>query len=157
MSLPQADSIEILARPVASAAGLEVRRVQLLAHRLPLTIQVFVQRIDGGDVSLEQCAALSGPLGDALEAAELLTQAYVLEISSPGIGEELHSERDFNSFRGFPVEVLQRPPQGGDRLRQGLLLGRDPQQLLLNDRGRTVRIPRSEVVRVRLITPQDDS
>ncbi len=156
MSLPPIDSIEILARPVAAAAGLEVRRVQLLSHRLPLTIQVFVQRTDGGDVSLEQCAALSAPLGDALEAAELLTQAYVLEISSPGIGEELHSERDFSSFRGFPVEVLQRSPEAGERLRQGLLLGRDPQMLLLNDRGRTLRIPRSEVVRVRLVTPRDD-
>lgn len=157
MSLPPVDSIEALARPVAAAAGLEVRGVQLLCHRLPLTVQVFVQRSDGGDVSLDQCAALSAPLGDALEAAELLPQAYVLEISSPGIGEELHSDRDFSSFRGFPVEVLQRRPDGAERLRQGLLLVREEQMLLLNDRGRTLRIPRSEVVRVRLVTPHDDS
>lgn len=156
MTLPSPDSIEVLARRVADPAGLEVRGVQLLAHRLPLTVQVFVQRSDGGDVSLEQCAALSGPLGDALEAAGLLPQAYVLEISSPGIGEELHSERDFSSFRGFPVEALQRCADGGERPRQGLLLGRDEQMLLLNDRGRTVRIPRDEVVRVRLITPRED-
>lgn len=131
--------------------------MHLLSHRLPLTVQVFVQRSDGGDVSLEQCAALSAPLGEALEASGLLIQAYVLEISSPGIGEHLESDRDFTSFRGFPVEVLRRGADGREQRREGLLLGRDAQVVLLNDRGRTVRIPRAEVVRVQLVTPRDSS
>jgi len=156
VTLPSPEAIAQLARSTAQPLGLEVRGVQLLAHRIPMTVQVLVQCSDGSDVSLDQCAGLSGPLGEALEASELLLQAYVLEISSPGIGEELLSERDFSSFRGFPVEVLQRGADGGERPRQGLLLGRDEQMLLLNDRGRTLRIPRSEVVRVRLITPQQD-
>lgn len=141
---------------MAQPAGLELRGVHLLAHRLPLTVQVFVQRCDGGDVSLEQCAALSGPLAEALEASGLLAQAYVLEISSPGIGEVLHSDRDFTSFRGFPVVVVRRDTEGRDQRREGLLLGRDEQVVLLNDRGRTVRIPRSEVLTVQLVTPSDD-
>ena len=98
MSQPAPDAIESLARQVAEPSGLEVRGVHLLSHRLPLTVQVFVQRADGSDVSLDQCAALSGPLGEALEAAALLPGAYVLEISSPGIAEQLSSDRDFTSF-----------------------------------------------------------
>ena len=156
VSLPSPEAIESLANAVAASSGLAVRGVHLLSHRLPLTVQVFVQRADGGDVSLEQCAALSGPLGEALESAELLGSAYVLEISSPGIGEELSSDRDFASFRGFPVEVVSREAEGREQRRQGLLLGRDEQMLLLNARGRTVRIPRPEVQQVRLVTPSDD-
>jgi ribosome maturation factor RimP len=157
VTLPPSEAIEHLARQTAQPLGLEVRGVQLLCHRLPMTVQVFVQCGDGSDVSLEQCASLSGPLGEALEASELLQQAYVLEISSPGIGEELLSDRDFSSFRGFPVRVLRRRDDGSEQAAEGLLLSRDAAAVLLNVRGRTQRIPRESVLRVLLVQPHDDS
>jgi ribosome maturation factor RimP len=149
-------ALEHLARGVAIGAELTVVGIRLLSHRIPVTIQVLVQRADGLDVSLDECASISAPLGEALEASGLISFAYVLEVSSPGIGEDLASDRDFTSFRGFPVEVL-RHSEGAEQVREGLLLGRDESMLLLNVRGRTVRIPRDEVLRVRLICPTDDS
>jgi len=157
VTLPSPEAIAQLARSTAQPLGLEVRGVQLLAHRIPMTVQVLVQCSDGSDVSLDQCAGLSGPLGEALEASELLLQAYVLEISSPGIGEELFSDRDFNSFRGFPVRVQRRRDDGSEQAAEGLLLGRDDTAVLLNVRGRTQRIPRDAVLRVLLVQPHDDS
>ncbi|MEA5423501.1 ribosome assembly cofactor RimP [Synechococcus sp. CCY9202] len=142
-----------LAAPVASTLALEVREVQLHTHRIPLTLQVVVQRSDGADINLDECAGLSGPLGEAIEASGLLTEAYVLEITSPGIGEDLHEDRDFRSFRGFPVEVSFHDPKGLRTSLEGLLLERDATDVRLNQRGRTVRIPRDAVIRVRLITP----
>ncbi|MFZ0406523.1 MAG: ribosome assembly cofactor RimP [Cyanobium sp.] len=156
---PELDAaLQQLASGVASDSGLTVLAIRLLSHRIPLTVQVLVQRADGLDVSLDECARFSAPLGEALEASELLGLSYVLEVSSPGIGEDLASDRDYTSFRGFPVQVVVRQAEGGgEQLRQGLLLGRDERMVLLNMRGRTVRIPREEVVRVRLICPTDDS
>jgi len=118
-------------------------------------VQVQVRRADGSDVSLDECAAFSAPLGEALDAAELLEAPFVLEVSSPGIGEELCTDRDFASFRGFPVEVLRRAADGSETLREGLLLQRDDHSVHLNIRGRTSRIPRQEVARVRLVSPRD--
>lgn len=136
------------------AAGLAVKGVELLSNRIPMTLRVLVQRSDGSDVSLDDCAALSGPLGEALETGQLLEAAYVLEVSSPGIGEELLSDRDFASFRGFPVAVQRCGAAGAPSSSlEGLLLGRDGGAVLLNQRGRTVRIPRDEVQRVRLTSP----
>ncbi|MEI7952826.1 MAG: ribosome assembly cofactor RimP [Synechococcaceae cyanobacterium ELA182] len=150
-------ALQNLANGVASDLGLAVKAIRLLSHRLPLTVQVLVQRADGLDVSLDECARFSGPLGEALETSGLLSLAYVLEVSSPGIGEVLASDRDFTSFRGFPVEVLHHAEGSAEQVRQGLLLGRDERMVLLNMRGRTVRIPREEVLVVRLICPTDDS
>ncbi len=149
-------ALEELARSVAVGSELTVVGIRMLSHRIPVTIQVLVQRADGVDVNLDECANISAPLGEALEASGLLNFAYVLEVSSPGIGEELASDRDFTSFRGFPVAVL-RHSDGAEQQREGLLLGRDESMVLLNVRGRTVRIPREEVLRVRLICPTDDS
>ncbi len=156
MPHPLIADLERLADLVAAQAGLELQGVDVLTHRIPMTVRVRVQRRDGTDVSLDECAALSGPLGEALEASGLIESAYVLEVSSPGIGDDLRSDRDFDSFRGFPVEVLRRESDGGPSRLTGLLLGRDAQTLLLNLRGRTVRIPREEVEQVRLTSPEAD-
>jgi ribosome maturation factor RimP len=154
---PLTDDLETLARPVAEAAQLRIQSLEVLAHRVPLTVVVRVQRADGTDVSLDECAQVSGPLAEAIELSGLLAIAYVLEVSSPGIGDDLHSDRDFVSFRGFPVEVLRRDPTGAELRRTGLLLGRDEQVVQLNERGRILRIPRDEVLRVRLTEAPPDS
>jgi ribosome maturation factor RimP len=153
---PIAAELDELASRIAAAMGFGVKGVQVLSHRIPLTVQVLVKRADGGDVSLDECAALSAPLGEAIEAAGLLEMAYVLEVSSPGVGEELLSDRDFTSFRGFPVQVRRRATDGAETAQEGLLLGRDDQAVLLNIRGRSLRLPRNEVVGVRLISPTAD-
>ncbi|MFN9546127.1 MAG: ribosome assembly cofactor RimP [Cyanobacteriota bacterium] len=155
MSHPLIPPLTDLARRVAEPAGLTVRQVQLLTHHIPQTVQVVVERSDGGDVTLEACAALSGPLGEALEEAGLIDSAYVLEVSSPGLGDVLETDRDFTSFRGFPVEVRLRPDGGSPASRTGLLLGRSEDSLTINVRGRTVRLPWGAVLEVRLTHSQD--
>jgi ribosome maturation factor RimP len=152
---PLTADLERLAHQAAAPCQLAVVGVEVLTHRIPMTVQVQVRRADGSDVSLDECAAFSAPLGEALDAAELLGDPFVLEVSSPGIGEELCTDRDFTSFRGFPVEVLRRAADGSETLREGLLLQRDDHSVHLNIRGRTSRIPRQEVARVRLVSPRD--
>jgi ribosome maturation factor RimP len=153
---PAVSEIEQLARRVGSPSQLEVVGVQLFTHRIPMTVEVRLRRADGADLTLEECAAFSAPLGEAIESSGLLEASYVLEISSPGVGEDLLTDRDFDSFRGFPVEVLRRDSSGAELPREGLLLGRDSQAVLINLRGRGIRIPRSEVVRVRLVSSTTD-
>ena len=152
---PLIPELERLVSQVAAAAGFQVCGVQLLTHRIPMTLQVQLRLADGGDVSLDNCASFSGLLDDALEAASLIEEAYVLEISSPGIGEELKDDRDFRSFRGFPIEVQFRDAKGETVCSEGLLLERDDTSVHLNLRGRTKRIPRCDLISVRLVTPTE--
>ena len=157
MAHPLIPELEALARRHLEAGGFELRGIQLFTHRIPTTLQVLVQRRDGRDISLDECAGLSAPLGEAIEAAALLPEAYVLEVSSPGVSEVLHDDRDFRSFRGFPVDVHSRDASGNDQHREGLLLERTAEAVLLNVRGRTTRIPRDSVIAVRLVTPSSDN
>ena len=150
-------AVEQLAGGIAAAHGCALVAVHWLSHRIPVTLQITVQRSDGSDISLDECAGLSAPLSEAIDAAGLLTDAYVLEISSPGIGEELSSDRDFRSFRGFPVAVVYTDAKGAEQRSEGLLLERDDETIRLNRRGRVKSIPRSDVIGVYLVTPQSDN
>ena len=125
----------------------------MLTHMSPMTLEVQIRHSTGTDVSLDDCAGFSGVLGDALETSTLLTEAYVLEISSPGIGDQLIEDRDFQTFRGFPVEVIQRDKHDSEQRLDGLLLERSDDELQINIRGRIKRISRDRVIGVRLTSP----
>lgn len=118
-----------------------------------MTLEVQIRHSSGADVSLDDCAGFSGVLGDAIEASTLIPDAYVLEISSPGIGDLLSSDRDFETFRGFPVEVHHRAMDNIEQRLEGLLLERDADTLQINIRGRIKRIPLDFVIGVRLTSP----
>ena len=150
---PLLPELETLATSVAADQGFELCGIQLLTHLAQMTLEVHIRRSNGVDVNLDDCACFSGTLGEALESAQLLTEAYVLEISSPGIGETLSSDRDFQTFRGFPVEVVHRDRDDTEQRLEGLLLERDEDTLQINIRGRIKRLPRDHVLIVRLTSP----
>lgn len=155
MPHPLHDELQALARPLAAELGFELCGLQVQTHRVPMTVLVQLRPAGGGDVSLDDCARFSALMGEALETPNLLDEPYVLEVSSPGIPEELRDDRDFRSFRGFPVVVTVRDGEGSEHPREGLLLERDEQAVHLNVRGRRSRIARSEVIAVHLTSPSE--
>jgi ribosome maturation factor RimP len=119
----------------------------------PMTVQIQIRRPSGDDVTLDDCAGFSAPMGQALENSALLTEAYVLEISSPGIGEHLQSDRDFQTFRRYPVDVIQRDTEGTQHKHSGTLLERTENHIKISIHGRIKQIPRDCVVSVELTSP----
>ncbi len=153
MPHPLLPELEILASDTAAERGYEVCAVQLLTHHKPITMQVQIRQIGGGDVSLDDCAVFSSPMGEAIEVSQIIQEEYVLEISSPGISDELKNERDFNTFKGFPVEVTIEKKNKSKLQSTGLLHERSNDHLLLNIKGRMKRIPLEEIRQVRLVSP----
>jgi ribosome maturation factor RimP len=80
----------------------------------------------------------------------MIPDAYVLEVSSPGISRQLNTDREFISFKGFPVVISTSEPYEGKQEWIGNLMRRDETKIYLNQKGRVVQIPRSLVTRVQL-------
>lgn len=137
-----------LATPIAADLGLEIIEVSFLTHSSPPVLRVDL-RNPLGEVGLEDCERMSRALETQLDASGTIPDAYVLEISSPGIADELTSDRDFVSFKSFPVVVETDPPHKGKREWSGRLVDRNPDAVRLNQRGRTISLPRACVIRVR--------
>ena len=118
-----------------------------------MTMQVQIRHAGGGDVSLDDCAKFSTPMGEAIEASQILNEKYVLEISSPGINAQLITDRDFQTFKGFPIEVTFRDNKSSELHQAGLLHERSEDHLHLNIKGKISRIPRENVIEVSLTSP----
>ncbi len=119
----------------------------------PMKIQIQIKHQNGGDVSLEDCARFSQSIEDRIEAAQLLNNSYVLEISSPGLNDILETEKEFETFKGFPIEVSTTSNSTSPILKIGLLHKRSKDHLLINVKGKLSKIPLENVIQVRLTNP----
>ena len=153
MPHPLLPDLKDLASATAVGHGFELADLQVLAHMQPMTVQIQIRRSNGDDVTLDDCAGFSAPMGEALENSSVLSEAYVLEISSPGIGEQLQSDRDFQTFRRYPVDVIHRDTEGIQQRHSGTLLERTEDLIRISIHGRIKQISRDSVISVELTSP----
>ncbi len=75
----------------------------------------IVVLIDGDEgVNIDYCASVSRQLGHRLEENEVLSNAYVLEVSSPGLDHPLMNNRQYikNVGREVKVETAEKTMKG---------------------------------------------
>jgi ribosome maturation factor RimP len=154
MSHPLVPQILDLAAPIATSLGLEVVAAVFHTHQRPPVLRVDVQNRQA-DTSLEDCERMSRAFDTALDQTALIAEAYVLEISSPGLSRSLTSDREFISFRGFAATVTASEAYQGQREWTGSLIRRDQVAVYLNQKGRTLSIPRHLVTKVQLVEGQE--
>lgn len=143
-----------LAAPIADSVGLEIVDAVFQTNQSPPVLRVDVRNPAQEDTGLNDCERLSIALTEALDESNLIPDAYVLEVSSPGVSDVLSSDRDFQVFKGFPVEVRLIEPYKNKQIWQGSLIGRDDDKLTLNLKGRPIKIPRELVQSVQLSTEE---
>jgi ribosome maturation factor RimP len=149
MTHPLIPSVLELASPIASQLHLEVVDAVFHTHQNPPILRVDIRNLST-DTGLDDCERMSHALETALDAASIIPEGYVLEVSSPGVSDTLSSDRDFRSFRGFPVLVTTQQPFQGNTQWIGNLVGRDDETVRVTQRGRVIAIPRATVAQVQL-------
>ncbi|XWK86600.1 MAG: ribosome maturation factor RimP [Phormidium sp.] len=149
MTHPLVPQIIEIANPIAEALCLEVVGIVFHTNQSPPVLRVDI-RNPVQDTSLDDCERMSRALETSLDATDVIPDAYVLEISSPGISRHLSSDREFISFKGFTVLVNTSEPYEGKSEWRGKLIKRDETSVYLNQKGRAIAIPRPLITRVQL-------
>ena len=149
MAHPLVPQIIDLATPVAEELGLEVVGVVFHTNQSPPVLRVDI-RNPQQDTGLNDCERMSRALEASLDGSDIIPDAYVLEVSSPGISRQLTTDREYLTFKGFPVIVSTSQPYDGQKEWIGQLIRRDEISVYLNQKGRVVEIPRTLISRVLL-------
>ena len=116
-----AQEVISIIEPVAGDLGLEVVDVEYVTERGRWILRVYIDK--PGGVSVEDCALLSNEIGDLLDAKQIVSGAYVLEVSSPGLNRPLRKERDFVWATGKRIKAKTKVPINGRRNFTGKLEG----------------------------------
>ena len=153
MSKQTITELKKIASQAAGNNGFDVINLEMFTHSSPLSIQIHIRNKDPQKyVTIDDCSLLSHPIDEAIQSSSILNKPFTLEISSEGIGDELNKDRDFETFKGFPIEVIYLDIKRIEQHTKGLLLKKSDNDLQINQKGKIHRIPFQDVISVRLTT-----
>ena len=119
---------EELLKPIVEAAGVEIYDVEYVKEGSDFYLRCY---IDSGGVNIQDCETVSRALSDQLDAEDYIEDAYILEVSSPGLGRTLKKEKHLSKSIGMEVELKTFKPVNGSKDFEGVLKAFDNDTLTL--------------------------
>jgi ribosome maturation factor RimP len=149
-SMILADRIEKLISPTIQELGFEVVRVEVLGEMNPC-LQIMADRLDQAGMNVDDCAQISRAVSAILDVEDPITNAYTLEVSSPGMDRPLVKREHFDRFAGVEVR-LEKKGQGDEQRRyRGDLKGIKGDDVVLLIKGEEILIPFVDVQKAKIV------
>ena len=144
-----------LAGSLCDVEGIELVHVEYQREPGGRILRVYIDK--PGGVTLGDCAKISRQLSDLVDIYIDTTDAYNLEVSSPGPDRPLGRKYDFKRFRGNVVKIKTLKPVEGQKNFTGILLGEAEGMVKLLVNQKTVAIPFHDIAKARLVNYQGDN
>lgn len=138
-----------IAEPLINELGCELVDVEYVASRGRWILRLYIDKEEG--VTIDDCAAVSREIGDALDVRELVGHNYVLEVSSPGLNRPLTRAKDLEMALGKSIKLRTIEPISGSRNITGVLKEHKDGLLTLKTETGIVSVPLERVEKANLI------
>lgn len=129
-----------IVRPAIEAEGFELVRLRLMSGKTRI-LQIMADRPEGG-IEIDDLGEITTTVSAVLDVDDPLEDAYVLEVSSPGIDRPLTRLKDFETWSGFEARIETDELIDGRRRFKGILQGVEENEVLIEieDQGTPVTI-----------------
>ena len=140
---------EELLRPIADSNGVDIYDVEYVKEGSEYYLRAYIDKPEG--VNILDCENVSRALSDALDMADFIPDAYILEVSSPGLGRPLKKEKDCKRSLGEDVEIRTYRPIDRQKEFVGMLKEYDTDTVTIEyEDGDTQVFQRSDIALIRL-------
>lgn len=140
---------EKLLEPILTANHLELYDLEYVKEGGNWYLRAYIDK--PGGVTLEDCENVSRALSDLLDKEDFIPDAYILEVSSPGLGRQLKKDRHFENSIGEEVEIKLYKPLDKRKEWIGILTGFDADSVTIKIEDKSeMQIKRSDIAIVRL-------
>ena len=134
--------------PILESQGFELVDLEYRRETPGWVLRVYLDR-EGG-VTLEDCTGVNHEVGAVLEVKDLIPNAYVLEVSSPGLTRPLKKPQDFDKFRNQLVKIKLFEPQDGRKNFKGTLLGLEENKVRVKVDQQVFELPLERIAKANL-------
>jgi ribosome maturation factor RimP len=145
-----ADRIENLISPTIEILGFEIVRIEVLGEINPC-LQIMAERIDEAGMNVDDCAQISRAVSAILDIEDPITNAYTLEVSSPGMDRPLVKRKHFERFAGAEIRLEKRGQGDEQRRYRGDLRGIKGDDVVLLIKGEEMLIPFADVQKAKIV------
>ncbi len=141
---------EQMLSPIAEQNGVEIYDVEYVKEGSDWYLRAYIDK--PGGVSISDCENVSRALSDALDAEDFIPDAYILEVSSPGLGRALKKDRHLEKSLGESVEIRTYKPVDGRKEFAGVLKAFDRETVTVSqaEDGAERVFQRKEIAQIRL-------
>lgn len=94
---------EKLLEPILADTNFELVDVEYVKEGGNFFLRVYLDK--PGGITIDDCELVSRALSDSLDEYDFIPDAYILEVSSPGLGRQLKKDKDFARSIGEDVEI----------------------------------------------------
>ena len=94
---------EELVLPIVEEHQFELVDVEYVKEGSSWYLRAYIDK--PGGITVDDCEAVSRQLSDLLDEKDFIDDAYILEVSSPGLGRPLKKDKDFARSIGETVEL----------------------------------------------------
>jgi ribosome maturation factor RimP len=112
--------IEHILDPILASLGLTLWDLEFKKDGPRWLLRIYIDREVGG-VTLNDCEAVSRDLGMALDVEDIITHAYTLEVSSPGLDRSLTRPDHYGKCVGSRVRIKTFEALQGEKVFRGIL------------------------------------
>ena len=121
-----------IVEPIVEELDLILWDVRFLKEGADWFLRIFIDHPEG--VNINHCEQVSRAVDQPLDDADPISQAYILEVSSPGIERELIRPEHFTQFIGADVMVkMIRPIEGIGKEFKGVLMDYNQGEVTIED------------------------
>jgi ribosome maturation factor RimP len=134
-------ALNALLEPMASDNDLELVAVEVVGHAGSPVVRVLLDSTSGDGIGIDAILSANTWVSDALDAADLISTHYTLEVSSPGIERPLRKRSDWERFTGKDATVKTNRPIEGRKTFTGRIEGLVEEDVLLAIDDTTYTVP----------------
>ena len=140
---------EVLTESVLADAGCELYDIEYVKEGQDFYLRVFIDK-EGG-VTIGDCETVSRALSDLLDKEDFIKDAYIFEVSSPGLGRVLKKDRHLEKSLGDEVEISTYKKIDGNKEFRGILAEFTPDTIIIEEEnGEKRTLLRADISRIRL-------
>ena len=150
--MPKAKDIEARAEelllPIAQENGVEIYDVEYVKEGGEWYLRAYIDKEEG--VNIQDCENVSRKLSDRLDEEDFIEEAYILEVSSPGLGRALKKDRHLEKSLGGAVEIRLYRPQEKQKEFEGILKAYDGDSITIEAQDGEKKFARPDIALIRL-------
>lgn len=139
---------EELLAPIAEQNGVEIYDIEYVKEGSDWYLRAYIDKPEG--VNIIDCENVSRALSDVLDREDFIPDAYILEVSSPGLGRTLKKDKHLAKSIGEEVEIKLFKAVDKCKEFSGTLQGFDEKTVTILDSGETRCFQRSDIALIRL-------
>ena len=139
---------EEILNPIVEKHGFDLWDVEYVKEGGNWYLRAYIDK-EGG-ITVNDCEAVARRMNDLLDEEDFISDSYVFEVSSPGLGRPLKKEKDFARSMGRLVEVRTYRPIDKQKEFCGVLDAYDENSVTINEDGVLRTFEKKDIALIRL-------